>query len=113
MTQDQDDEVVKVYAGSFVAAEAYQLALSEAGIECKRVGDALLASFGSAIPNSIELWVHKKDAEKARAVIAREEAQRGQPEHEQQHHPRPTDDPKPAMPPLRKEPHVKQDPFGQ
>jgi uncharacterized protein YegP (UPF0339 family) len=87
MALDQEDEVVKVYAGSFVEAEAYQLALSEAGIENKRVGDALLASFGSAIPNSIELWVHKKDAEKALELIKREEKQRGKSEPGEQNPP--------------------------
>jgi hypothetical protein len=91
MTPPDSDEVVKVYAGSFVSAEAYQLALADAGIESKTVGDALLASFGSAIPNSIEIWVHQKDAEKARAIIEREEQQRGKSEHERQQHPHPSD----------------------
>ena len=112
MTLDPN-EVVKVYGGPFVDAEAYQLALEDAGIESKVVGDALLASFGSAIPNSIEVWVHQKDAEKAVAVIKKYEEERSQAEHENQHHPRPTDDPKPGMAPPRKEPHVKQDPLGQ
>lgn len=112
MTNDPA-EVVTVYAGSYVAAEAYQSALQEAGIESKLVGDALLASFGSAIPKSIELWVHQKDAEKARAVIQQYDAKRGQSEKQQQQHPHPTSDPKPGMAPRRKEPHVKQDPSGQ
>ena len=111
---DPNDEVVKVYAGPFVAAEAYQLALTDAGIENKIVGGALLSSFGSAIPNSTEIWVHQKDAEKALAVIKRyEEERRGGTDHERQHHPHPTDSPKPGHAPHRKEPHVKQDPLGE
>lgn len=106
------NEVVKVYAGPFVAAEAYQSALEQAGIESKVVGDSLMSSFGSAIPNSIEIWVHQKDAEKALAVIQRYEEERGA-AHEKHHHPRPQSDPKPDMPPVRKEPHVKQDPLGE
>lgn len=107
------NEVVKVYSGPYVAAEAYQLALEQAGIESNVVGDALLAGFGSAIPNSIEIWVHQKDVEKARAAIERYEAERGGGEHERQHHGRPTSDPKPGHGPSRKESHVKQDPAGQ
>jgi hypothetical protein len=107
------DEVVKVYAGPYVAAEAYQLALTDAGIESRMVGDALLASYGSAIPNSIEIWVHRKDAEKALAVIKQEEEQKGKGEHETHRHPHPKSDAKPGAAPPRKEPHVKQDPSGE
>lgn len=93
------NEIVKVYGGPFVAAEAYQNALEEAGIESKVVGDALLSSFGSAIPNSIEIWVHQKDAEKAVAVIEKYEEERVKAERDKHHHPHPTDDPKPGMAP--------------
>jgi hypothetical protein len=107
------NEVVKVYSGSYVAAEAYQNALEEAGIESKVVGDSLLAGLGSAIPNSIEIWVHQKDAEKALAAITRYEDERTRAEQHRQQHPHPTSDPKPGHGPSRKEPHVKQDPLGE
>jgi hypothetical protein len=95
MTNDPND-VVKVAAGSFVAIEMYQRELKEAGITSNVVGLNLEASFGTAIPNSIELWVHRSDAERAAAVIERVEKERGhqvpEPPHE---HPRPTSHPKP------------------
>src|SRR5262249_12059323 len=106
------NEVVKVFSGTMVEAEAFQQVLTDAGIESKVVGEALTASFGSAIPGSVELWVHRKDAEKAIAAIRRDEEQRGRREHGQRH-PHPTNDPKPSSTPHRKEPHVKQDPLGE
>ncbi|MBP3957614.1 DUF2007 domain-containing protein [Gemmata sp. G18] len=67
-THEQHD-VVKVYSGSLVTAELYQQALKEDGIESTVVGLNLSASFGSAIPNSVELMVRSEDAEKASASI--------------------------------------------
>jgi hypothetical protein len=68
MNQDEHD-VVKVYTGTVVTAELYQQALKEAGIESKVVGLSLTASFGTAIPDSVELWVKSEDAEKANTAI--------------------------------------------
>ena len=75
MTPDPQ-EVVTVYSGPLVVVEAYKQALADAGIESKMTGDALLASFGSAIPGAIELYVHQSDLEKAGAAIQRYEAER-------------------------------------
>ncbi|MBN9118065.1 MAG: DUF2007 domain-containing protein [Planctomycetes bacterium] len=75
-THDEHD-VVKVYSGSVVSAELYQQALKDAGIESKVVGLDLTASFGTAIPGSVELWVKSEDAEKAAAAIRRFEADKG------------------------------------
>ena len=72
-----DEDVVKVYSGSMVSAELYQQALKEASIESQVVGLSLAASFGSAIPDSVELWVKSEDADKATAAITRFEADRG------------------------------------
>jgi hypothetical protein len=95
MTDDPND-VVKVAAGSFVALEMYQRELTEVGIPSKVVGLNLEASFGTAIPDSIELWVHRSDAERAAAVIERVEKERGhQVPEEREPHPRPTSDPRP------------------
>lgn len=63
------NEVVKIYAGPLTVVEAYLQALADAGIEGKMVGDSLLASFGSAIPDAIELYVHQRDVEKGLAAI--------------------------------------------
>ena len=70
MTTETHD-VVKVYAGPLVNVELYQQALRDAGIESNVVGLELTASFGSAIPTSVELGVKSEDAEKAAAAIKR------------------------------------------
>ena len=60
-----------------MTTELYQQALKEAGIESKVVGLDLAASFGTAIPGSVELWVKSEDAEKAAAAIKLFEANKG------------------------------------
>ena len=112
MTRDPND-VVKVYAGPMVTVEAYKQVLADAGIDAKVVGEALLASFGTAIPDSVELWVHQSDVEQARAAIERYEEGRTDEDRQRHHHQRPTSDAKPGAAPARKEPHVKQDPLGE
>jgi hypothetical protein len=85
---------VRVAAGDdLVTIELYQQALKEAGIVSRIVGGALDASFGTAIPNSIELWVHRSDVEKAVAAIAQMEAESKHAHHDRPTHPHPTDDP--------------------
>lgn len=105
-------EVVKVFSGTLVEVEGYQEALTAAGIESKVVGTALTASLGTAIPGSIELWVHRSDAEKAVAAIKLDDEQRGR-KAPAEKHPHPVSDPKPGAAPRHKEPHVKQDPLGE
>jgi len=109
---DDPNEVVTVFRGTLVEVEAFQQVLGDAGIESKVVGDELTASFGTAIPGSVELWVHQKDAEKAAAAIKRDEERKGRPEPNGPFPP-PTNDPKPSSAQHRKEPHVKQDPLGE
>jgi hypothetical protein len=89
MTPDPQ-EVVTVYSGPLVVVEAYKQALADAGIDSKMTGDSLLASFGSAIPSAIELFVHQSDLEKAVATIQRYEAERtnGEAGGQDRHHPR-------------------------
>lgn len=92
MTPDPD-EVVTVFSGTLVEVEAYQQALADAGIESKLTGDSLLLTFGSAIPGAIELYVHRRDFDKAVAAIQRYDEERkegGEP------HPRPKDDANPT-----------------
>ena len=69
-------ELVRVADGDLVRLELYQQGLNAAGIQSTVVGYELGASFGSAIPQSIQLWVHRTDAEKAAAAIARMESER-------------------------------------
>jgi hypothetical protein len=75
MTPDPQ-EVVTVYSGSLVEAQAYRQALADEGIESTMTGDSLLANFGSAIPGAIELYVHQGDFERAKDVIRRYDAER-------------------------------------
>ena len=107
---DDPNDVVKVATGSFVAMEMYQRELKASGIPSKVVGLNLEASFGTAIPNSIELWVHRSDAERAAAVIERTEKERGQPMTEPHEHPRPTSDQKPRTQGGRPHTHYDTDP---
>ncbi len=77
MSESNDDEIVCVARGTLVQIEIWQQALSDAGIESNVVGDNLASSFGTAMPDSIELWVHHSQAEAAQAAIARSEQQAG------------------------------------
>jgi hypothetical protein len=74
------DEVVRVAKGELVDTEMYQLALKEAGIESKVVGQDLDASFGSALLDSMELYVHARDAERALEIIRKLEESKGKPD---------------------------------
>lgn len=68
MTTQQDD-VVRVASGSDVTVRVWQQALDAEGIECRVVGEDLNAGIGTAIGNSVELWVRREDAARAEAVI--------------------------------------------
>jgi hypothetical protein len=81
---DSDHDIVTVHSGPLVTVELYQQALAEAGIESKVVGLSLTASFGTALADSVELWVKSEDAARAAEVIERYEAEREPaPENEQ------------------------------
>ncbi len=73
MSRDPND-VVRVYSGPLTEVESYQQVLRESGIDSKVVGTDLSASFGSALSDSIELWIHNGDMEKAVAAIKEYEA---------------------------------------
>lgn len=68
MTGNEHD-VVRVYSGPVVQVELYQQVLTDAGITSKVVGLDLAAGVGSALQNSVELWVKSEDAERAAAAI--------------------------------------------
>jgi hypothetical protein len=109
MSRDPND-VVKLYSGPLVVVESYREALRDAGIESRIVGTALTSVFGGAIPDTIELWVHQGDVQKATATIERYEQRKG--ENKPQHHAHPTSGPKPSAAPVRKEPYTNPDPAG-
>lgn len=79
MSAHDEHDVVKVYTGTLVTAELYQQALREAGVESKVVGEALTASFGTAIPGSVELWAKSEDADRAAAAIKQFESEKDAP----------------------------------
>jgi Putative prokaryotic signal transducing protein len=82
MTLDPN-EVVTVYSGSLVDAQAYKQALADAEIESTMTGESLLANFGSAIPGSIELYVHQRDLERAKEAIRQYDAERAEGEDDE------------------------------
>lgn len=110
MSRDPND-VVRVYSGLLSEVELYQQVLRESGIESKVVGTSLSAGMGSALPDTIELWIHNGDMDKAIAAIKLFESGKDIPEEKK--FPHPTNEGKPHTLPHRKEPHVKQDPLGE
>ncbi len=66
---DNPDDVVRVASGDMVTMELHKQSLEEAGIQARVMGEALESSFGSAIPGSVELWVHRSDLERAEKII--------------------------------------------
>lgn len=62
-------DVVRVYSGPVVQVELYKQVLSDAGIASNVVGLDLAGGVGSALQNSVELWVKSEDAERAAAAI--------------------------------------------
>lgn len=72
-TPDPHD-VVCAARGDWLQIEMYKGALGDAGIDGKVVGENLEASLGTAIPNSVELWVQRADLARAEEVIREFEA---------------------------------------
>jgi hypothetical protein len=69
MTQHSDD-LVMVAAGGLIEVRAWADVLQGAGIMYRVVGDDLTAGLGTALPDSVELWVFRTDAEAAEAEMA-------------------------------------------
>ncbi|HXD89102.1 MAG TPA: DUF2007 domain-containing protein [Urbifossiella sp.] len=77
MTTDKKDDVVRVAAGEMVTIELYKQALVDEGIEAHVLGEALEASFGTALARSVELWVHRSDAARAEQIIQSMDSEHG------------------------------------
>jgi hypothetical protein len=95
LTKSSDD-LVRVGTDSRAQVRAWCDVLRAAGIESRVVGDPFTAGLDTAIPDSIELWVHREDAAASEAAIARA----GQHRRESESHPvpphgHPVSDPKP------------------
>jgi len=69
-------DVVRVYSGPVVQVELYQQVLTDAGITSNVVGLDLAAGVGTALQNSVELWVKSEDAERAATAIRRADEKR-------------------------------------
>jgi hypothetical protein len=110
MSRDPND-VVKVFSGSLAEVEGCREALQEAGIESRLVGTALTSLFGGAIPDTVELWIHQGDAEKATKAIEMFERPRGDGDNPPHTHPASAQKPSVSMH-YRKEPYVNPDPHG-
>ncbi|MCS6866064.1 MAG: hypothetical protein RMJ56_08510 [Gemmataceae bacterium] len=76
MTNNEQD-IVKIYSGPWVTVELYQQALREAHIDSQVVGLNLTASIGTALADSVELWVKSEDFDKAKAAIELYEKTKG------------------------------------
>jgi hypothetical protein len=68
MSADPDD-LVRVYTGPLTQVEYKRELLELAGIEAQVVGDNLAAGLGTAMPDSVELWVHRADAAAAETAM--------------------------------------------
>jgi hypothetical protein len=110
MSRDPND-VVKVYSGPLETVESYREVLTDAGIESRIVGTALTSVFGNAIPDTVELWVHEGDIEKATAAI--EFYERRSKEESHPSHSHPTDSHKAKAASKHKEPYVNPNPSGE
>jgi hypothetical protein len=67
-----EPEIVRVAsAGTLQEAHAWRMALEQEGIRCQVVGEYLTAGYGMGVlPNEYpEVWVHRADLEKAKAVL--------------------------------------------
>jgi hypothetical protein len=70
MSTEPDDDIVRlVTAENPVQAHIWAQALQAEGIRCTVVGDYLSASFGDLPGLKPELWVHRRNVERATAVI--------------------------------------------
>lgn len=78
---EQADNLVCLTSGALIQVQILHDVLRSAGIESRIVGDDLTAGLGTALPDSIELWIHTADAAKAEAAMAGSSGhQQGEPE---------------------------------
>lgn len=90
------DDLVSVASGTPIEVQIWHECLREAGIDCRMVGDELVAGLGTALPGSTELLVHRADAERARKALERHETHHHQSRsHPADPHGHPVSDPKP------------------
>jgi len=69
--KDHSDDVVRLATGTLIQVRSWGVLLRTAGIGSRVVGDAQTAGLGTAVPGTVELWVHREDAAASEATIAR------------------------------------------
>jgi len=77
MSDTHNDEIVMVASGTMPQVEVWKIALDDEGIDGRVVGEDLTAGLGSAIPESVELWVHREDHDRAVKVLSALDAKHG------------------------------------
>jgi hypothetical protein len=68
-TEPSDDLVRLANAENSVQAHIWEQALNDAGIRAHVLGDYLEAGFGNLQGTTPELWVHRDDVERAKAIL--------------------------------------------
>ncbi len=68
-TEDSREIVRLATAANPVQAHIWQEALEDDGIHCQVVGDYLDAGFGDIPGMKAEVWVERKDLERATAIL--------------------------------------------
>jgi len=68
-TEPSDDIVRLATAENSVQAHIWEQALMDGGIRVQVVGDYLEAGFGNLQGTTPELWVHRDDVERAKAIL--------------------------------------------
>lgn len=63
------DDIVMLVRGEMPQVEVWNAALADEGITGRVVGEDLTAGLGTAFPGSVELWVHRADAERGANVL--------------------------------------------
>jgi hypothetical protein len=92
-----ENDIVCVARGSLSQVQVWHDLLRTAGIESRVVGDNLTAGLGTALPGSVELWIHSADAEAVETALVRaDDHSRREPEsHAIPPHGHPASGPKP------------------
>ena len=63
------DDIVMLVRGEMPQMEVWNAALADEGIVGRVVGEDLNAGLGTAFAGSVELWVHRGDAERGAEVL--------------------------------------------
>ena len=69
MAEDREDDIIRVATARHpIEAHIWRQALETEGVHCEVVGDFLFGAEGG-LPHTPELWVHRRDADLARAIL--------------------------------------------